>query len=55
MPPSVISSGELFATVTVLRLLLGCIFALLVPIAAAAAGYMPDARWVLLAFVAIEF
>ncbi len=47
--------GELFGTVIFLRALLGAFFAFLVPTVAAVAGYLPDARWVLLGFVAIEF
>jgi O-antigen/teichoic acid export membrane protein len=46
--------GALFATALALRAVLGAVFAFSVPLVAHVAGYLPEQRWLLHAFVGIE-
>jgi O-antigen/teichoic acid export membrane protein len=47
-------AGRLLGTVLLVRLLLAGVLALVVPITAGIAGYLPDSRWLLLAWLLIE-
>lgn len=47
-------SPQLLGTTLAVRAVLGLVYALVVPIAAWSSGYLPDARWLLMAFVVVE-